>query len=149
MLDKTKQHAEAETVEKGLGVGIRFACTVGNGRQIEMTAGVPLDWDARQFNDQLDKLAEVMDRQALRYELHDRQEALAKAQRDLATNRQQLINYEQTCQGDWNRRGKQGEFRMSENQLKQAQNYKNTEDHLAELIRRMRSDIEDVERKCR
>jgi hypothetical protein len=149
MLDKTKGQTEAETVEKGLGVGVRFACTVGNGRQIEMTAGVPLDWESQDFNTLMDKLAGVMDRQALRYELHDRKEALAKAERDLMTNRQQLANYEQQCQNDWERRGKQGDFRMSENQNKQALNFKNTEGHLSEMIRRMRVDIEEVERKCR
>lgn len=149
MLDKTKSHADAETVEKGLGVGIRFACTVGNGRQIEMTAGVPLDWESEHYNTLMDKLAAVMDRQALRYELHDRQEALAKAERDLATSRQQLINYEQQCRNDWDRRGKQGDFRMSENQSKQAQNFQNTSEHLVDLIKRMRADIEEVERKCR
>ena len=149
MLDKTKSHTEAETVEKGLGVGIRFAVAVGKDRQIEMTAGVPLDWGTGQFNETLDKLAATMDRQSLRYQLHDMKDLLFRMERDLATSHQQLINYEQQARDEWDRRGKQGDFRMSGNQTKQAQNFKTTSDHLTTQLKKLRSDIEDVERQCR
>ncbi len=149
MLDKISQQQDAETVEKGLGVGIRFAVSVGNGRQIEMTAGVPLDWEKDEFNNLFDKLGGVMDRQAMRYQLHDMRLALEQGESQLRANMQQLANYEATCAADWQGRGRHGEFRMSESQRKQADNYKSTDQHLRTQIEKMRKDIKDVEEKCR
>lgn len=147
MLDP-KQHHDAETVEKGLGLGIRFACTVGQGRQIEMTAGVPLDWKQDQINDLLDKLATGMDRQSYRYQLHDMKAALEQTERELSTNRQQLANFEDQCAAEFSRRGKNGEFRYSENQEKQRGNYANTEQRIVAHIEKLRKDIKDAEAKC-
>lgn len=146
MLDKTTQ---ADVTEKDLGVGIRFACTVGNGRQIEMTAGIPLDWESPKINGILDKLASAMDRQSLRYQLHDMKQLLEQTERQLMTNRQQLANYEQKCLTEWEIGGRKGEWRATESQRKQSDNFKNNATHLAEQITKIRADIKDVEARCR
>lgn len=149
MLSKIDQREDADKVEKGLGVGIRFAVTVGQGRQIEMTAGVPLDWSGDDFNLILDKLGGCMDRQAWRYQLHDMKLALEQAEQQLRTNARQLDLYESQCQTEWSQRNKQGELRLSESQLKQVGNFKNTDQHLKQQIEKLRKDIKDVEEKCR
>lgn len=146
MLDKTQ---DVSVTEKDLGVGIRFACTVGSGRQIEMTAGIPLDWDVEKMNGILDRLAITMNRQALKYQLHDMKLALEQAERQLETTRQQVGNYEQTAMAEWERGGRKGAFRASESQTKQIQNYKNSEGLLIENIKKLRRDIKDTEEQCR
>ena len=145
MLDKTS----GEVLDKELGVGIQFTVSVGQGRQIAMTAGIPLDWEPDKVNGILDKLAQAMDRQALRYQLHDMKLGLEKTERDLETNRQQLGNYEQQAMGEWERTGRKGPFRASESQSKQMQNFRNNEAHLIEHIKKMRADIKNVEEQCR
>ena len=151
MLDKTQQHSDTETVEKALGLGVQFTVTVGQGRQIAMTAGVPLDWTGEEINNLLDKLAAGLDRQAMRYQLHDMRLQLAQAEQQLLTNRQQLVNYERANLEAWERDTRRSgrAFKPSENQEKQAQNFKNTDQHLAVQIERLRKDIKDVEEKCR
>jgi len=134
---------------EGLGVGLRFAVAVGNGRQIEMTAGVPLDWDEKSFNKLLDKLAAVMDRQAMRYEVHDRRSQIESVEHQLQTTRQQIENHIMTCQSTFDRRGKNGEFRMTESQRQQEQNFRTTEKAQIAAIEKMRKELVEVEERCR
>lgn len=141
--------ADAEVVEKGLGLGIRFACSVGSNRQIEMTAGVPLDWPGQELNGTLDKLAQAMDRQALRYELHDRKLLLERTERDLETNRTQRTRLEAQYRNEFSSSGRKGEWNPTTSQAKQLDNYANTVEHLTEQVKKIRQDIKDAEEKCR
>lgn len=145
MLAKTDA---AEVSEKDLGLGIQFTVTVGNGRQIAMTAGVPLAYESKQLNDLLDRMAGAMDRQALRYEIHDRKSQIENMEQQLATTRQQIVNHEAVCLEDWERRGKQGAFRMSGDQLAKKKNFETTQQHLIEAIKKKRQEIEDAQAQC-
>jgi hypothetical protein len=146
MLDKTK---DGEVTEKDLGIGVQFTCTIGNGRQIAMTAGVPLDWDAGKLDKLLDKLGAAMERQGLKFELQEKKQLLEAAERQYATNLQQLDNYQQQQMAEWERRNKQGPYRPSESQVKQAQNFENNSQHLEKQIVKLRQDIKDAEERCR
>jgi len=133
----------------GLGVGLRFAVAVGNGRQIEMTAGVPLDWKAKDFNELLDKLAAVMDRQALRYEVHDRKSQIESIETQIGTQREQIANFEIQCQSAFLDRGKNGEFRMTGDQRQKLANFKTTEQALIAALEKKRKELVEVEERCR
>lgn len=132
-----------------LGLGIRFACSVGNGRQIEMTAGVPLDWDSRSLNATLDKLAHCMDRQTERYMLKDMEQAIAQAEKDLEINRIQRSRLEDQFRNDFEMRGKRGSWKPEGNQAKQLGNYDNNIAHVTERIKKMRTEIEAIRERCR
>lgn len=145
MLAKTET---AEVSEKDLGLGIQFTVTVGQGRQIAMTAGVPLAYETGQLNALLDRMAGAMDRQTLRYENHDRKAQIENMEQQLATTRQQIANHEAMCLDDWERRGKQGAFRMSGDQLAKKKNFETTEQHLIEAIKKKRKELEDSQAQC-
>jgi hypothetical protein len=133
----------------GLGVGLRFAVTVGNGRQIEMTAGVPLDWKAKDFNELLDKLAAVMDRQALRYEVHDRKSQIESIEVQLGTQREQMANYEMSCREAFVGGNRNGEFRMTGSQREKFVNFQTTERALIAALEKKRKELVEVEEICR
>lgn len=149
MLDKTQDHRDAEVVEKGLGVGMRFSCTVGQGRQIEMTAGVPADWSAAEFNLLLDKLAGCMDRQAARYELHDLRLALEQTEAQLRVNAVQLADYEARALAEWGASARRGDFQPTGKQKQEIANYKSTDVRIRDHIEKLRKDIKKAEDKCR
>lgn len=149
MLDKTQGHAEAETVEKGLGVGIQYQCAVGKNRQITMTAGVPLDWTTPEFNALLDKLGAAMDRQSAKYDLHDLKLALAQTEEDLGKQEQMREAYEVNAQAEWLASNRQGSWKPTGKQTADIGNYKNTSDRIRQHIVKLRKDIKDAEEKCR
>ena len=148
MLDRT-QEVIAEVAEKDLGIGIQFTVTVGQGRQIAMTAGVPLDWESPKLNGLLDKLAGAMDRQATRYEVHDREAAIENMEKQLATTRSQRETYEQGLQAAWTQRNKQGPFAMSGDQQAKSNTYKTTEQGLLVAIDKAKKDLKDARERCR
>ena len=146
MLDKTQV---AEVAEKDLGIGVQFAVTVGNGRQITMTAGIPLHWDKAAIDNVLDKLGTAMDRQAAKCQLDDIKLAIEQTESALATTRQQLANYDQANTAEWERSNRRGGFRPSESQIKQAGNFRNTEQAQVAAIEKLHKDLKDAENKCR
>ena len=148
-MDQKTHSSPAEVIEKDLGVGIQFTVSVGNGRQIAMTAGIPLDWDINQTNKVLDKLALVMDRQANKYQLHDMRAQLEASEFQLKTARQQKANFEQQQMTDWEKSNKKGPWQPTESQRKQLQNWDTTADHLVADVIKRRKEIEDIEQQCR
>lgn len=149
MLDKMKEHQEAEAVEKGLGVGIRYSCAVGKNRQIEMTAGVPADWSAAEFNSLLDKLGTCMDRQSVKYDLHDLRLALEQTEDQLHANAVQLAQYEANAIAEWGRGQRQGNWKPSNKQTQDITNYRSTDARIRQHIEKLQKDIKDAEAKCR
>jgi hypothetical protein len=146
MLDKT-QHTEV--VEKDLGIGVQFSVTVGSGRQIAMTAGIPLHWDRIAIDNVLDKLGGAMERQTAKYAIDDLKLAIEQTERALATTRQQMGNYDQQNAAEWERSGRKGAYRQSESQVKQMGNFRNTEQAQLAAIEKLRKDLKDAEAKCR
>jgi hypothetical protein len=148
-MDQKTHSSPTEVIEKDLGVGIQFTVSVGNGRQIAMTAGIPLEWDINQTNRVLDKLALAMDRQAHKYQLHDMRTQLEASEFQLQTARQQKANFEQQQMAEWEKGPKRGPWQPTESQRKQLQNWSTTSEHLAADVIKRRKEIEEIEQQCR
>jgi hypothetical protein len=148
-MDQKTHSLPAEVIEKDLGVGIQFTVTVGNGRQIAMTAGIPLEWDINQTNRVLDKLALAMDRQAHKYQLHDMRAQLEASEFQLQTARQQKANFEQQQMAEWEKSPKRGAWQPTESQRKQMENWDTTAAHLVTDVIKRRKEIEEIEQQCR
>jgi len=133
MLDKTADTARTLTKED-LAIGTRFACTVGNGRQIEMTTGIPLDWEKDKINEVLDLMAGAMDRQTLRYRLKDLEQVVEQGTKDLRTSEYQRDMYEQKAKHDFDTMGRRGEWKPSDSQRKQIENFDQSQKHLREHL---------------
>jgi flagellar biosynthesis chaperone FliJ len=148
-MDQKTNSLPTEVIEKELGVGIQFVCSVGQGRQITMTAGIPLEWDINQTNKILDKLALAMDRQSYKYQLHDMRLQLEASEFQLRTNRLQKANYEQQQMADWEKGPKRGSWQPTESQRKQLQNWDTNVEALVEDVKKRRKQIEELEAQCR
>ena len=145
MLDKTQV---AEVTEKELGIGLQFTCNVGDGRQIGMTAGFPLDWSLDKMNALLDKMSGAMNRQAMKNEIHDRIEKIAALKKQIAANQFQSADHEARSRSDWEGRNKHGNFKMSGNQAIQAQTYITTDRGLRDELDRQQKALEEAKEKC-
>ena len=139
-------HAPADTP---LGLGIRFAGTVGNGKQIELTAGIPLDWEAADINAVLDKLAKAMDRQAARYMLIDMELDIKGEENRLATNYAQRDRQVQVYKEEFETSGRRGEWRPTSHQAKQLDVYDQNIPHIQKMIAEKRSKFEAMKEQCR
>jgi hypothetical protein len=147
--DGTIAVKEKEFPEKELGIGIQFTCTIGQGRQIAMTAGVPLDWEESKLNSLLDKLSKVMDRQGAKSDLAEYKARLEAGTKQLTTNEQQLANFELNAKTDWEQAKRNGPWRASESQRKQIDIYKQNSAHLTQELVKLEKTIKDAEEKCR
>jgi hypothetical protein len=147
-MDQKTDFLPPEVTEKDLGVGIRFATSVGKGRQIEMSAGIPLDWETDKINAVLDKLGNAMDRQAYRYELHDMKLQLEASEFQLQTIRLQRANYEQQQMADWEKSNKRGPWQKTESQRKILQNWDTNEEALIKDVLKRRKEIEEIDAQC-
>lgn len=149
MLDKTKP--EAEVAADQLAIGIQFAAQVGNGRQLSLTAGVPLDLESGALNSLLDKLGGAMDRQATKYRLDEMRLTLSNMEKQYATTEQQVTNFKMQAEAEWqSRRPDSGRaWKPTEVQNKQMRSFENTREHLAVQIKKLRVEVEDAEKKCR
>lgn len=148
-MDQKTSSLPTEVIEKELGVGIQFVCTVGQGRQITMTAGIPLEWDINKTNGILDKLALAMDRQSYKYQLHDMRLQLEASEFQLRTNQLQKANYEQQQMADWEKGPKRGSWQPTESQRKQMQNFDTNVAALIDDVKKRRKQIEELEQQCR
>lgn len=131
-----------------LAIGIRVTGQVGPNRSIDMTLGVPMSMNLADLNGFMDKIMSVIDRQnnlgiidALKIELE-------KTEKDLANNQLNRANYEAKCAADWERTNRKGEFRATEAQRAQLNNFDATARELREnRIPRIKREISDLERK--
>ena len=145
--------AEPIVAEKDLGLGIRFVAAVGNGRQVELTAGVPLHWDQDELDRLLDKLAHSMDRQAQKYRDRDNLEGLRltlqKAENDLKTTREQIENHEAQARREWSDGKRLGPLKFNTRQEAERNNFMKNEQFLMSKIPEYRKAVEEAEKKCR
>lgn len=130
-----------------LGLGIQYSAAVSEGRTLVFTAGVPLDVDVKGLNEIVDKLERVTERQALFHKIRTTEEFIAKCEGDLERNRAQLATYRSAAAALWDTR-KRGEFRPTESQQKDINNYENTERTLVANIKKLRSDVDEMKKKA-
>ena len=135
--------------ETDLGIGLQFSCQVGNGRNIVLTAGFPLAWDAKQINQLLDKLADVAGRQAQRYELHDREAAIANMYHQIEVQQTQQARYTMELRSSWDSRGKRGDFSLSSDQKSKLATYETSIEGLRAAILKAEHELEELKQKCR
>ena len=133
----------------GLGLGIRFASTVGNGKQMEMTAGIPLDWDAAAINAVLDKIAAVMDRQAARYMLIDMEMDIKAEENRLQTNYSEIERQIKLYKAEFEASGKRGEWKPSPTQANHLDNVDKNIPLIQRTIAEKRQRFEAMKEKCR
>lgn len=145
MLEKVETGVDEST----LGIGLQFSVQVGNGRSLGFTAGFPLEWDASKINSVLDKLVQVSDRQAQRYEMHDRKAAIKNMYHQLDVQNKQKARYDNELQSAWLNRGKQGDFTYSRDQAIKLQTYDTSIAGLQEAIIKAKQELEALAEKCR
>lgn len=134
---------------KDLAIGINIEGQVGPNRIIKLTLGVPMTMTLPDLNGFMDKCMSVIDRQNNMGIIDQLKLSLEGAKKDLATNRLNRADYEAKCAADWERRYKgRGEFRLTESQLTQVNNFDTTATELREnRIPRLEKELADLERK--
>ena len=130
-----------------LALGIQFSAGIGKEKSLVLTAGVPLDMSYADMNKILDKIASAIDRQELKYRLHDMTDFIEKCEGDLERNRAQLATYTSAAEASWGLSNRQGPYKPSGKQVNEMQNYANTETHLIANIKKLREQADDMRKK--
>jgi len=129
-----------------LAIGIQFQTEVGAKRHLTLTTGVPLDWTTEEVADTLTKLADAAQSLADRYLLEGLREFLERCERDLNTLEFQRNQYEINARAQWANQGRRGEWKPQGTQEKEIGNFDNSRQHLVKEIKRIREDIERLEK---
>lgn len=115
---------------------------------MEMSFAIPLDMTPKDLNAYVDKVSGVMDRQSDKADLEAQEMALQAAERDLFTNLDQLSNQRARDETDWSIGQKRGDFRPTESQKKQYENWEKTSRGLREdRIPKFKANIEALKKK--
>ena len=130
-----------------LALGIQFSAGIGKEKSLVLTAGVPLTMSYDDMNKILDKIAAAIDRQELKYRLHDMTDFIEKCEGDLERNRAQEATYRSSSEATFAASGRKGEFQPTGRQKTDMQNYQNTETHLVAQIRKLREQATDMRKK--
>lgn len=131
-----------------LGLGIRFAGTVGNSKQIEMTAGIPLDWDAAQINAVLDKLATAMDRQAAKYMVIDMELDIKGEENLLNTNIMQRERALGKWKSEFEASGRHGEWKPTAQQSNELKTWDQNIPLKEKIVAEKRIKLEAMKKLC-
>ena len=138
---------EREVDKTAPALFVKTAQQVGT-RMMEMSFAVPLDMTPADLNAYVDKVTSVMDRQGDKAALEQEVVALKNAEMQLRTNADQLANQQQRDATDWDISNKRGDFRPTESQRKQYENWQKNSIHLREtIIPRHRKNIEALEQR--
>ena len=133
---------------KDLAIGIQVNGQVGPNRTITMTLGAPMTMSLPDLNGFMDKIMAVIDRQNNMGIIEQLRLGLQGAEKDLATNQLQRANYEARCASDWEISHRKGEFRATESQRAQLNNFDATAKELRDnRIPKLKKEIADLERK--
>jgi len=145
MLERTGQFSTVE--EKDLGIGLQFSVNLGKG-SMTFTAGFPLDWDDQRINGLVDKLSKVIDRQSILYEIHDREAAIKNMMHQIEVQLSQRDRYDRELQVSFATRGKHGNFKYSNEQIKNLNNYDKSVAGLRDAIAKSEAELKELREKC-
>ena len=147
-MEKGQGGAQLTTLKGAeLALGIQFSAAIGKEKSLTLTTGIPLDMDYSGINAILDKVAQAIDRQDLKYRHADLLLFIDKCEGDLLRNRAQLENYKLSAEVEWGKSGRKGEFQPRGQQEKELQNYENTDRTLVENIKKLRKDADEMKKK--
>ena len=133
---------------ESLGVGIRFASAIGNNKQMEMTAGIPLEWDIAAINAVLDKLAMAMDRQAARYMVIDMELDIKGEENLLNTNIAQRERAVAKWKSDFEASGRRGEWKPTVQQVNELKTWDSNIPHKEKIVAEKRIKLEAMKKLC-
>ena len=145
MLEKVS----AQVDEKTLGVGVQISVAAGEGRGLGFTAGFPLDWEPDKINELLDKLMKAAERQADKVELKQREASLRNDYAQLEAQLSQKAAHEANITVEWTKRGKQGDFKLTEAQIAQQNNYQVNIESIRKAIAAREKELKDLRDRCR
>lgn len=135
--------------EEDIACSMTFSTQVGNGRQLVFAAGFPLDWELSRINNALDKLVSVSDRQALRYEAHDRRAAIANMYHQINVQLTQKDRFYKQLNEHWITGSRKGEFKLSQDNAAKLANYDVSVAGLRDAIFKAEKELQELEEKCR
>ena len=131
-----------------LAIGISVNAQIGPNRTISMTLGAPMAMTLADLNAYVDKIMAVADRQNNIGILEQTKLALAAAEKNIHTNREQRATLEGKFMLDWTISKRKGDFVASSAQNAQLNNYDITIRNLKdEVIPKLRRDIMELEHK--
>lgn len=140
---------ETEIAEKELGIGLQFTSQIGNGRSITLTAGFPLTWDRGKINELLDKLADVVGRQAIKNALHDRQKRIEGIYHQINAQQVEKARFSEQAKSEWNARGKFGDFELTKSQRQALGVIETSIDGLQKQVLAQEAELEELKEQCR
>ena len=148
MLDKTSDKLMKGVDVSDLAIGIQVSAQIGPNRQISMTLGAPMSMTLADLNRYVDKIIAVADRQNDKGILEQQHLALAAAEKNVLTNREQQAALNGKFELDWLISKRKGEFTPTPSQSAQLNNYTQTINNLKEnVIPKLRKDISELEEK--
>lgn len=131
-----------------LAIGIQVSAQVGPNRTISMTLGAPMAMTLGDLNAYVDKIMAVADRQNDKGILEQQKLALAAAEKNVLTNRDQKAALQGKFELDWAISKRKGDFAPSPSQAAQLNNYEATINNLKDnVIPKLRKEIGELEQR--
>jgi hypothetical protein len=131
-----------------LAIGIQVQAQVGPNRTISMTLGAPMSMTTADLNLYVDKIMSVADRQNDKGVLETLKATLAGAEKDIITNQENRGSLHNKFELEWASRGKLGDFKPTDSQYQQLNNYDGTVRNLKDnVIPKLRKQISELEAK--
>jgi hypothetical protein len=129
-------------------VVVRVTAQVGQNRTVDMQFGVPLNMTLPDLNAYMDKITSVMDRQNDKGMLEVAKATLEASKKQLAVNQEQRAHFEAKCRNDFHVSNRRGDYKPTESQRTQLNNFDVTSINLRDnIIPKFTRDIEELERK--
>ncbi len=148
MLDKTTDTQLTEVAGRDLAIGIQLSLTIGQTRSLTLTTGVPLDWSKPQLDEALDKLVALGDRQRAKHDIEQARGLLKNAEQELHMHRQNRVVQETNFEAGFQSSGRKGDWRPTGSQSSILGGLQQNIDNSVERIKKLRSDIAEMEGKC-
>jgi hypothetical protein len=129
-------------------VVVSVQAKVGTDRNMNMQFAVPLDMTVKDLNAYMDKITSVMERQNDKGLLEYSKALLAGAEKQLLENIEQRAHFESKCRLDFAISGRRGEFKPTDSQRAQFNNWDTSASNLRDnILPKYKKDIEELERK--
>ncbi len=148
MSERQQSEKQLEQIEgKDLAIGLQYTAKVGRENSLVLTAGVPLDISQSGLDRILDRMADAIDRQNVRYQLQALQDDIDFAKKEIEVNLQQQAAARSAAEAAWSASERRGPYKESDRTTKELSNFEGTRKSLMNRIERNLAMIDAVKAK--
>ena len=149
MLDKPDKNNPVIVDGKELAIGAHLTAALGQTRQLDLSVAIPLGWSDEEVNATLDRIVHAANRQKWIQDLEATKALLKNAEQDLQNHRVHRISKENEFVSAHIMSNKRGDWEANGSQKKMLDNLELNEKNTSEMIAKFRTEIEELEARCR